>query len=77
MMVSVGLPSALTALFYDLANVFLNALMAAHGDYPLAALGIVLKAERVPLNTGVGLCHGMLPLAAYNYSAKNEKECQW
>lgn len=68
---SVGLPSALTILLYDLANVFLDALMAVHGDYQVAALGIVLKAERLPLNTGVGLCHGMMPLISYNYTAKN------
>lgn len=70
---SVGLPSALTALLYDMTNVFLNALMAGHGDHQLAALGIVLKAERLPLNVGMGLCHGMLPLVAYNYSAQNKR----
>ncbi|WP_125143553.1 MATE family efflux transporter [Clostridium transplantifaecale] len=73
MAVLVGLPSALTTLFYDIANVFLNVLMAAHGDYQLAALGIILKAERLPLNTGVGICHGMLPLVAYNYSSGDRK----
>jgi Na+-driven multidrug efflux pump len=45
--------------------------MAAHSDIALAAIGIVLKAERLPLNVGVGLCLGMVPLAAYNYSAGN------
>lgn len=73
LVLSVGLPSALTVLFYDVANVFLNKLMSLHGDYQLAALGIVLKAERLPLNTGVGLCQGMMPLVAYNYAAKNER----
>ena len=32
----------------------------------LAALGIVLKAERLPLNIGIGICLGMTPLVAYN-----------
>ena len=35
----------------------------------LAAVGIVLKVERLPLNAGIGLCLGMVPLAAYNYSS--------
>ncbi len=73
LVLSVGLPSALTVLFYDIANLFLNALMAGYGDYQLAALGIVLKAERIPLNTGIGLCQGMMPLVAYNYSSGNTK----
>ncbi|MFR9127397.1 MAG: MATE family efflux transporter [Acidaminococcus intestini] len=44
--------------------------MAGFGDAPLAALGIVMKAERIPLNTGLGICQGMLPLVAYHYGAR-------
>lgn len=69
----IGMPSALTTLLYDLTNVCLDACMAAHGDHQLAALGIVLKAERLPLNTCVGLCLGMMPLVAYNDSAGNQE----
>ena len=43
--------------------------MAGFGDAPLAALGIVMKAERIPLNTGLGICQGM-PLVAYHYGAR-------
>ncbi len=68
---SVGLPSALAIMFYDVSLIVLNALMAKHGDHHVAALGIILKAERIPLNTGVGICHGMIPLIAYNYSSGN------
>ena len=39
----------------------------------LAAIGIVLKAERLPLNIGVGICLGMVPLLAYNYSSGDRK----
>lgn len=69
----IGMPSALTTLLYDLTNVCLDSRMAAHGDHQLAALGIVLKAERLPLNTCVGLCLGMMPLVAFNDSAGNQK----
>lgn len=70
---SVGVPSALTTLLFDLDYVVIDKLMSGYGDIALAAVGIVLKAERLPLNVGVGLCQGMVPIVAYNYSSKNFK----
>ena len=70
---SVGLPAALSLLLYDLTNMVINMLSASHGDIELAAIGIVLKVERLPLNIGVGICLGMMPLIGYNYAAKNFK----
>ena len=37
----------------------------------MAAYGIVVKVDMLPLNIGMGLCQGMMPLVAYNYAAKN------
>lgn len=68
---SVGVPAALSLLLFDLTNIVINRLSASHGDIELAAIGIVLKVERLPLNIGIGICLGMVPLVAYNYSAKN------
>lgn len=51
----------------------INMLSASHGDLELAAMGIVLKVERLPLNIGVGICLGMMPLIGYNYASKNFK----
>lgn len=68
---NVGIPSAVATLLFDLDYVVIDKLMAAYGDIALAAVGIVLKVERLPLNVGIGICQGMLPLVAYNYSAKN------
>ena len=65
----VGLPAAMGPFLFDLDYIVLDRLMASHSDIALAAIGIVLKAERLPLNVGIGLCLGMVPLAAYNYSA--------
>ena len=70
---AVGVPAALSLLLYDLTTIVINMLSSAHGDLELAAIGIVLKVERLPLNIGVGICLGMMPLIAYNYTAKNEK----
>ncbi|MGN1267073.1 MAG: MATE family efflux transporter [Dorea sp.] len=70
---SVGLPAALSLLLYDLTNMIINMLSASHGDLQLAAIGIVLKVERLPLNIGIGICMGMMPLIGYNYASKNFK----
>jgi len=68
---SIGLPSALTALLANIASIIKNNLTADYGDIELAAYGIVMKADMLPLNIGMGLCQGMMPLVAYNYAAKN------
>ncbi len=68
-----GIPSALTALFASISNLFLNNLASGYGDIELAALGIVKKIDMLPLNVGMGLCQGMLPLVAYNYGSGNRE----
>ncbi len=73
---AVGLPAAVGPFLFDLDYMVLDRLMAGHGDVALAAIGIVLKVERIPLNTGIGLCLGMVPLAAYNFSSGNHKRME-
>ncbi len=68
---SIGLPSALTALLANITSIVKNNLTAGYGDVELAAYGIVMKADMLPLNIGMGLCQGMMPLVAYNYASKN------
>ncbi|MBQ9565055.1 MAG: MATE family efflux transporter [Synergistaceae bacterium] len=68
---SVGVPAAIGTLLFDLAYIIIDKLATGYGDIPLAAIGIVLKAERLPLNVGIGIGQGMIPIAAYNYSAGN------
>ena len=72
-MFGVGIPAGISTLLFDLSAIVANKLMASHGDIPLAAYGIVTKVERLPLNVGIGICLGMVPLIAYNYAAGNEK----
>ncbi len=67
----VGFPSAITTFLFDLDYVIIDKLMVSYHDLALAAVGIVLKVERFPLNVGLGICQGMVPLVAYNYSAGN------
>ena len=70
---AVGLPSALSSLLNCLANMVVNNLMSTYGDIPIAAMGIVKKIDMLPMNVGMGLCQGMMPLVAYNYASKNYK----
>lgn len=68
---SVGIPAGVTILLFDLVTIVINRLAASYGDIPLAAMGIVLKLERIPVSIGTGICLGMVPLIAYNYGAGN------
>ena len=68
----VGIPAGVSVLLFDLANMIANKKMSIHGDTALAAYGIVTKVERLPLNIGIGICLGMIPLIAYNYSSGNK-----
>lgn len=70
---AVGLPSAIGNFLSCASNLVINKLASNYGDIPVAALGIVKKVEMLPMNVGMGLCQGMLPLVAYNYAAKNFK----
>ena len=73
---NVGVPSAIMTLLFDIDYIVIDKLMASYGDIALAAVGIVLKVERLPLNVGIGICQGMMPIVAYNYSSKNHERMQ-
>ncbi|MCR4950540.1 MAG: hypothetical protein K6A40_04360 [Solobacterium sp.] len=68
---SVGIPSALLTGLFDLANICVNILASSHSDLVLAAMGIVMKVERIPNAVNIGICQGMLPIVAFNYSSGN------
>lgn len=70
---AVGLPATASILLYDLTNVVINRLVSSHGDIALAAMGIVLKVERLFLNMCIGICLGMTPLIAYNFASGNRE----
>lgn len=68
---AVGLPSAIGNMLSCVSNMVINKLASGYGDIAVAALGIVKKIEMLPMNVGMGLCQGMLPLVAYNYASKD------
>ncbi len=67
----VGIPGTIGALLFDLDYMVLDRLAAGYGDTALAAIGIVLKAERFPQQIGIGLCLGMVPLVSYSYALRD------
>ena len=64
-MFTVGIPSAVASFLFDVDYILIDKLMASYNDFALAAIGIVLKVERFPLNVGIGICKGILRLVAY------------
>ena len=73
---AVGVPSAITTFLFDMDYVIIDKLMVSYHDLALAAIGIVLKIERFPLNVGIGICQGIMPLVAYNYSSHNKQRME-
>lgn len=70
---AVGMPSSVATLLFDIDYMVIGRLMTSFGAVQMAAIGIVLKVERLPLNIGVGICQGMDPIVAYNFSSGNRK----
>lgn len=68
---NVGFPAFFVTLLFDVDYMVIDRLMAGYSDIALAAVGIVLKAERLPLNVGIGICQAMTPIVAYNYASGN------
>ena len=73
---TVGIPSAMLTGLFDLANISLNKLAAAHSDLVLAGVGIVMKVERLPNAVNLGICQGMLPIVAFNYASGDHARMQ-
>lgn len=65
---SVGIPSAVALLLFSVVGIVFNLLAASYGDTTLAAVGIVLKVDRLPQNVGMGISLCMVPLVAYNFA---------
>ena len=68
---AVGFPSALGSFLACLSSIMVNKLSSNHGDIAVAAIGIAKKIDMLPMNVGMGLCQGMMPLVAYNFASGN------
>jgi Na+-driven multidrug efflux pump len=71
--VKMGIPAAVLPGLFDIAVIILNSLMAAYGDIQVAAIGIVMKIERLPNAINIGISQAVMPLVAYNYASGDRK----
>lgn len=69
----VGFPSAISSLLGSVSSIVRMNLTSNYGDIEIAAYGIVNKLDMIPLNIGMGLCQGMMPLVGYNYASQDYK----
>lgn len=68
-----GLPGFCMVAMAMFSNCILNAQISALGSAAVAGLGIVRKIDQLAYAVNQGITQGMLPLAAYSYSAGQEK----
>lgn len=67
----VGLPSFLMNLMGVLSNTTINKLMSGYSNAAIAGIGIAKKIDMLSFAIATGMSQGVLPLIAYNYSARN------
>lgn len=71
LLLKTGFPSALLVGLYDVSNMVMFGLMARHGDLSIAAIGIVIKIERIPNQFGIGIAQSVSPFVSYNLGSGN------
>lgn len=73
---SSGLPTAIFSALMSVSTIVLNQLLVVYGNDPVAAIGIVFKANMFITFLQMGLANGVQPLLGYNYGAGNMKRFQ-
>nr|WP_294466073.1 MATE family efflux transporter [uncultured Sellimonas sp.] len=66
-----GLPTAIFSALMSVSTIVLNQLLVVYGNDPVAAIGIVFKANMFITFLQMGLANGVQPLLGYNYGAGN------
>lgn len=70
---AIGFPSALQYALTVVAVAAQSAFVAKYTTEATAALGIIKKLDQLPLYFSIGVANGLLPLLAFNHSARNEE----
>lgn len=68
-----GLPTAIFSALMSVSTIILNQILVAYGNEPVAAIGIVFKANMFITFLQMGLANGVQPLLGYNYGAGNRE----
>lgn len=66
---STGLPTAIFSALMSVSTIVLNQILVAYGNDPVAAIGIVFKANMFITFLQMGLANGVQPLLGYSYGA--------
>ena len=69
----VGIPSCLMNLMGVFSNITINKLMSGYSNAAIAGIGVAKKIDMLTYAIAIGMSQGVLPLIAYNYSARNYK----
>lgn len=73
---STGLPTAIFSALMSVSTIVLNQILVAYGNDPVAAIGIVFKANMFIAFLQMGLANGIQPLLGYSYGAGSMKRFQ-
>lgn len=57
----------------SVSTIVLNQILVKYGNAPVAAIGIVFKANMFITFLQMGLANGVQPLMGYNFGAGNQK----
>ena len=68
-----GFPTAIFSVLMSVSTIVLNQILVAYGNAPVAAIGIVFKANMFITFLQMGLANGVQPLLGYNYGAGEHK----
>lgn len=66
-----GFPTAIFSMLMSVSTIVLNQILVAYGNAPVAAIGIVFKANMFITFLQMGIANGVQPLFGYNYGAGN------
>ena len=70
---SIGFPTAIFSALMSVSTIVLNQILVKYGNAPVAAIGIVFKANMFITFLQMGLANGVQPLMGYNFGAGNQK----
>lgn len=70
---SCGLPTAIFSTLMSVSTIVLNQILVAYGNAPVAAIGIVFKANMFITFLQMGLANGVQPLLGYNFGSGDKK----
>ena len=71
-----GLPMAIFSMLMSVSTIILNQILVVYGNAPVAAIGIVFKANMFITFLQMGLANGVQPLLCYNFGSGDRNRFQ-